>query len=417
MTEEILAQGLVYASGLKPKTERDPRLDSPLASIGHPVGWQTVVGILYKGYTFDETAEHLGKAWPGVLAELTEQRKQKSKASVDSEQKPLSGICTGPALRHKLMEVARDRHRQATEKLQGELSPEEQKEQRGILDEAEILMRRFGWSQAPTPAPEKKAATKRKSDKGKNGDEVADGAVGTDQPNGTTTAKLAPKDKARLGEPASVPTPPPTETLVPHAEPRPPGVGVGKTAANGRPPVEPPAHEREPEKVESAAAKPEVKGGGKAGAGGPTPGVKAVSPVPQAGGGNGKTAVVAEKEQCGYQHEQLQGAQAGEVKADSGDPGASIPVPVPPTAETPVPQAELKPPGSEGAKQENSEKAVVKAEAKQLCPDCQSPMKLRTAGSGKNKGKKFFGCSKYPSCKGTRSLDGQATSTTTPKAP
>ncbi len=35
-----------------------------------------------------------------------------------------------------------------------------------------------------------------------------------------------------------------------------------------------------------------------------------------------------------------------------------------------------------------------------LCPLCGSPMVLRTARSGKNTGKQFWGCSKYPECKG-----------------
>ena len=142
--------------------------------------------------------------------------------------------------------------------------------------------------------PEKKAATKRKSDKGKDREEVADEAVRTDQPIGTTAVELASQDKARPGEPALDSTPVPTEI--------------------------------------------------------------------------------------------------------------------------PVPQAELKPPESERAKPENSETAVVKSEAKQLCPDCQSPMIIKTAGRGKNKGKKFLGCLTFPKCTGTRSLDGQATLITTVKA-
>ncbi|MBD9416995.1 topoisomerase DNA-binding C4 zinc finger domain-containing protein [Pseudomonas sp. PDM16] len=37
------------------------------------------------------------------------------------------------------------------------------------------------------------------------------------------------------------------------------------------------------------------------------------------------------------------------------------------------------------------------------CPRCSSLMSLRTAKKGKNPGSKFWGCSKYPRCKGTRS--------------
>ena len=40
---------------------------------------------------------------------------------------------------------------------------------------------------------------------------------------------------------------------------------------------------------------------------------------------------------------------------------------------------------------------------KSLCPRCHSAMRLRTATKGNNAGHKFWGCSKYPRCKGTRS--------------
>ncbi|AEB09761.1 topoisomerase DNA-binding C4 zinc finger domain-containing protein [Desulfobacca acetoxidans] len=35
------------------------------------------------------------------------------------------------------------------------------------------------------------------------------------------------------------------------------------------------------------------------------------------------------------------------------------------------------------------------------CPKCNSPMVLRTARRGIHAGNKFYGCSRYPSCKGT----------------
>jgi restriction system protein len=35
------------------------------------------------------------------------------------------------------------------------------------------------------------------------------------------------------------------------------------------------------------------------------------------------------------------------------------------------------------------------------CPHCNSPMKLRTAKKGKTAGSQFWGCSKYPDCRGT----------------
>jgi four helix bundle suffix protein len=35
------------------------------------------------------------------------------------------------------------------------------------------------------------------------------------------------------------------------------------------------------------------------------------------------------------------------------------------------------------------------------CPQCGKPMALRTAKTGKNAGKQFWGCTAYPDCKGT----------------
>jgi restriction system protein len=36
------------------------------------------------------------------------------------------------------------------------------------------------------------------------------------------------------------------------------------------------------------------------------------------------------------------------------------------------------------------------------CPVCHSPMVLRTARRGQNAGQSFWGCSRYPKCRGTR---------------
>jgi restriction system protein len=38
------------------------------------------------------------------------------------------------------------------------------------------------------------------------------------------------------------------------------------------------------------------------------------------------------------------------------------------------------------------------------CPNCESPMVLRTAKRGANAGSQFYGCSQYPKCRGIRSL-------------
>jgi len=42
------------------------------------------------------------------------------------------------------------------------------------------------------------------------------------------------------------------------------------------------------------------------------------------------------------------------------------------------------------------------------CPLCWSSMKLRTARHGPNAGKRFWGCSQYPSCKGARPANDEA---------
>jgi four helix bundle suffix protein len=51
----------------------------------------------------------------------------------------------------------------------------------------------------------------------------------------------------------------------------------------------------------------------------------------------------------------------------------------------------------------------VEARAKQdgvpACPDCGKPMARRTAKSGKNPGKVFWGCTGYPDCKGVREVE------------
>lgn len=42
-----------------------------------------------------------------------------------------------------------------------------------------------------------------------------------------------------------------------------------------------------------------------------------------------------------------------------------------------------------------------------LCPKCNGPMRLRVARKGKLSGGKFYGCARFPSCKGTRSYSWQ----------
>ena len=46
--------------------------------------------------------------------------------------------------------------------------------------------------------------------------------------------------------------------------------------------------------------------------------------------------------------------------------------------------------------------AAPAQEAAPSCPNCQAPMVRRTAKKGANAGAQFWGCSKYPVCRGTR---------------
>ncbi len=48
-------------------------------------------------------------------------------------------------------------------------------------------------------------------------------------------------------------------------------------------------------------------------------------------------------------------------------------------------------------------KDILKVNYTMLCPKCGTEMILRTARKGENKGNKFWGCSKFPKCRGTSS--------------
>ncbi len=50
----------------------------------------------------------------------------------------------------------------------------------------------------------------------------------------------------------------------------------------------------------------------------------------------------------------------------------------------------------------------AKQEGAPVCPDCGKSMTRRTAKSGKNSGKVFWGCTGYPDCKGVREVEPSA---------
>ena len=63
----------------------------------------------------------------------------------------------------------------------------------------------------------------------------------------------------------------------------------------------------------------------------------------------------------------------------------------------------------EGGFREKLTTIRVEARAKQdgapVCPECGKPMARRTAKSGKNAGREFWGCTGYPECKGVREVE------------
>jgi len=68
----------------------------------------------------------------------------------------------------------------------------------------------------------------------------------------------------------------------------------------------------------------------------------------------------------------------------------------------PQPKAEV----SEADISLEEERRLYELESKLKCPKCGSPMRLRQNKTNKTY---FFGCSKFPSCKGTRQPDGSLT--------
>ena len=58
------------------------------------------------------------------------------------------------------------------------------------------------------------------------------------------------------------------------------------------------------------------------------------------------------------------------------------------------------------AEVQRNPKVVASVENSNLCPICGAEMVLRTARKGANAGNKFWGCSTYPGCKGTRQYSG-----------
>jgi hypothetical protein len=56
-------------------------------------------------------------------------------------------------------------------------------------------------------------------------------------------------------------------------------------------------------------------------------------------------------------------------------------------------ETELRPPGRD------AQRSIMRGT---FCPSCRAPMRLRTARKGRFAGQQFWGCSKYPRCRGVR---------------
>lgn len=53
---------------------------------------------------------------------------------------------------------------------------------------------------------------------------------------------------------------------------------------------------------------------------------------------------------------------------------------------------------------DNPKSKIPNLQSTPMCPDCGKPMARRTAKSGKNAGREFWGCTGYPDCKGAREV-------------
>lgn len=110
------------------------------------------------------------------------------------------------------------------------------------------------------------------------------------------------------------------------------------------------------------------------------------------------------------------GPQQVAVRARNGDPALmdalakraqaahdliSLRVPVPATAPFTV---QIRPPAPPASSPNTTPRPPsVASTSAPNCPQCGSPMQRRTARKGHRAGNKFWGCSRYPTCRGTRS--------------
>jgi four helix bundle suffix protein len=67
--------------------------------------------------------------------------------------------------------------------------------------------------------------------------------------------------------------------------------------------------------------------------------------------------------------------------------------------------------------QRRIEAREMEADAPPTCPECGKPMRQRKAKSGPNAGQTFWGCTAYPTCKGTRKAEDSGPRTQVPQVP
>ena len=59
------------------------------------------------------------------------------------------------------------------------------------------------------------------------------------------------------------------------------------------------------------------------------------------------------------------------------------------------------------SKSEATDTSTASADSESICPRCGGHLVLRTANKGKHIGQRFYGCSNYPRCRYTSTIDGQ----------
>jgi hypothetical protein len=101
-------------------------------------------------------------------------------------------------------------------------------------------------------------------------------------------------------------------------------------------------------------------------------------------------------------HERIESAKRDLDYLGLSEPSIPPPSP-PPTRRNTTPSGATGSPGSTPART-NTHTAPPPAAGAPSCPRCNSSMRKRLAGRGRNAGHYFWGCSRYPSCKGTRPI-------------